>query len=89
MRSSNGIPIIFLACIRGQKWLVAVGYLFLAQDLRQGTAAPDETEDLRLRAAPLVEALALAQNDAINDGFSLARLYGAWHHLQSRLGRGA
>ncbi len=59
-----------------------IGYLFLARDLRPGTAAPDETEDLRLRTVPLVEALALAQNDAINDGFSLVGLYRAWHALQ-------
>lgn len=61
-----------------------VGHLFLAQSLSQGTAAPDETEDLQTKAVPLAEALDLAQTSNITQAFSLVGLYRAWHHLRAR-----
>ena len=62
-----------------------LGYLFLAEHLVEGDAQPDETEELRWRTVPLHEALRMAQQDDITDGFSLIGLYRAWHHLAGDL----
>jgi 8-oxo-dGTP pyrophosphatase MutT (NUDIX family) len=58
-----------------------IGFLYLAQDLQEGEAAPDETEELALRTVPLAEALRQAQASEIQQAFSLVGLYRAWHHL--------
>jgi 8-oxo-dGTP pyrophosphatase MutT (NUDIX family) len=62
-----------------------IGYLFLAEELTQGEAQPDETEAFTRRGVPLAEALRMAQRDEITDGFSLVGLYRAWHHLAEDL----
>ncbi|MGH2370755.1 MAG: NUDIX domain-containing protein [Chloroflexota bacterium] len=62
-----------------------VGYLYLAQDLEEREATPDETEDLAVKTLPLAEALAQAQASAILQGFSLVGLYRAWHYLRRDL----
>jgi 8-oxo-dGTP pyrophosphatase MutT (NUDIX family) len=66
-----------------------IGFLFLAQDLQQGEAAPDETEELALRTVPLAEALRQAQTSEIRQAFSLVGLYRAWHHLHPEQGSDA
>lgn len=48
--------------------------VYLARDLTQGTAAPEETEELVLRRLPLAEACAMAENGAITDSISVAAL---------------
>jgi 8-oxo-dGTP pyrophosphatase MutT (NUDIX family) len=63
-----------------------VGWLYLAEDLTQGAAQPDETEALSVRTVPLPEALALAQASGIVQAFSLVGLYRAWHYLYSEAG---
>jgi 8-oxo-dGTP pyrophosphatase MutT (NUDIX family) len=62
-----------------------IGHLFLAEELVEGEAQPDETEALTRRRVPLAEAMRMAQQDAITDGFSLIGLYRAWHHLAADL----
>ncbi|MFI5267225.1 MAG: NUDIX domain-containing protein [Chloroflexota bacterium] len=58
-----------------------VGYLYLAEGLEQGAAAPEPTEELSVKVVPLAEALALAQSSGIVQAFSLVGLYrAAWQH---------
>lgn len=47
---------------------------FLAWDLEQGPAAPDDTEQLRVRRLPFGEALAMALRGEITDAISVAAL---------------
>jgi 8-oxo-dGTP pyrophosphatase MutT (NUDIX family) len=61
-----------------------IGFLYLAEDLTAGPAAPDETEEIALRKVPLASALAMAQRSDIVQAFSLAGLYRAWHTWQNR-----
>lgn len=49
--------------------------LFLAWDLTEGSAAPDDTEELALRRLPLAEAIDLAMAGEITDAMSLAALF--------------
>ena len=58
-----------------------LGYLFLAQDLVEGEAMPDATEQLAVKTVPLAEALSMAQDSEIAQAFSLVGVYRAWHHL--------
>lgn len=51
-----------------------VAHLFLAWDLEEGLAAPDETEDLRIRRVPFSEALAMVMRGEITDAISVAAL---------------
>lgn len=46
--------------------------VFLATDLTHGTAAPDGTEDLRVRWAPFEQALAMTLDGRITDVLSVA-----------------
>jgi hypothetical protein len=62
-----------------------IGHLFLAEELTEGEAQPDETEALWWRTVPLIAALRMAQRDELTDGFSLVGLYRAWHHLAADL----
>jgi 8-oxo-dGTP pyrophosphatase MutT (NUDIX family) len=50
------------------------GYAFLAQDLTQGEAEPEETEDLRVWRLPLQEAVEMCMRGEITDSLSLAGL---------------
>ena len=47
---------------------------YLAWNLAQGTAAPEPTEQLRLRRLPLREAFALVRSGGIRDALSVAAL---------------
>jgi 8-oxo-dGTP pyrophosphatase MutT (NUDIX family) len=49
-------------------------YTFLARDLRQETARPEETEQLALRKLPLSEAIEMAVTGQIRDAFSVVSL---------------
>jgi len=51
-----------------------VGYIFLAEDLTQSEACPEETEELQLRRIPLRDAVELAMNNQITDSLSVAGL---------------
>lgn len=56
------------------------GVLFLATDLRQGAAAPEETEVLRRLTAPFSEVLTRATAGAITDALTVAAVLRA-HHM--------
>lgn len=49
-----------------------VGFIFLAEELHQGQADPEETEDLILKKVSLIEAVELVMNNQITDSISIA-----------------
>ena len=49
-------------------------YTFLARSLTQETAAPEETEELKVRTLPLEEAMEMAVDGTIKDAFSVVSL---------------
>ncbi len=51
-----------------------LGTIFLATDLREGEAAPDGTEDLRLRWVDFNEALTMIDDGQITDLLTIAAL---------------
>ena len=51
-----------------------VGYLYLAEDLEQHEAMPEETEDLKVRRLPLEEALEMIDKGEITDTLSVIGL---------------
>ncbi len=51
-----------------------VGKLYLAQDLTQGEAQPEGTEDLQIKKLPLAEACAMADRGEITDAMSVIGL---------------
>lgn len=51
-----------------------VAQLYLAWDLEDGIATPDETEDLRTRRVPFAQAYAMAMNGGITDAMAVAAL---------------
>lgn len=51
-----------------------VGYIFMAEDLEQVEANPEETEQLQVRRIPLTQAVELAMNNQITDSLSVAGL---------------
>lgn len=51
-----------------------LGVIFLAQELSQGEAELEETEDITVRRLPLAEAVAMAESGEITDAMSVAGL---------------
>lgn len=51
-----------------------VGFIFLAENLTQGEAEPEETEDLKIKKVTLKEAVELVMNNQITDSISIAGL---------------
>jgi 8-oxo-dGTP pyrophosphatase MutT (NUDIX family) len=49
-------------------------YLYIARDLTHGEAAPEETEQIRVRRLPLSEAVAMVQRREIRDAMSVIAL---------------
>jgi 8-oxo-dGTP pyrophosphatase MutT (NUDIX family) len=47
-------------------------YIYLAQDLEQDTAEPEETEDLQIKKVPFSEAFEMVMNGEITDSLSVA-----------------
>lgn len=62
-----------------------VGCAFLAEGLTFGQAAPDGTEELRVRRLPFAEAVGMALSGEITDSLSIVGLLRAKHYLD--LGR--
>ena len=60
------------------------GFVFLAEELSQGTVEPEETEDLRIWKLPLAEAVRMALDDRITDCISVAGLLKAEKVLAER-----
>jgi 8-oxo-dGTP pyrophosphatase MutT (NUDIX family) len=52
-----------------------VAYTFVATQLVQGEAMPEDTEELQLWKMPLEDAFEMAMNGAIKDAFSLVSLF--------------
>ncbi len=48
-----------------------VGYLFLAKDLKQLDASPEETEDITVRRIPLAQAVEMVESGEITDSLSM------------------
>jgi 8-oxo-dGTP pyrophosphatase MutT (NUDIX family) len=51
-----------------------VGFIFLAENLTQGDAEPEETEDLKIKKLTLKAAVELVMNNQITDSISIAGL---------------
>lgn len=51
------------------------GWIFLAEELSPGIAAPEPTEDLHVRKLPLPAAIQMAMDGKITDAISLAGLF--------------
>ncbi|MCP9764553.1 NUDIX domain-containing protein [Lacihabitans soyangensis] len=51
-----------------------VGFIFLAENLTQDEASPEETEDLKIKKVTLKEAVELVMNNQITDSISIAGL---------------
>jgi ADP-ribose pyrophosphatase len=49
-----------------------VGYLFIAEELEEGTASPEETEELEIRKVSLKDALEMVMENKITDSLSVA-----------------
>ena len=49
-----------------------VGFIFLAEELHEGQAEPEETEDLIIKKVSLKEAVDLVMNNQITDSISIA-----------------
>ena len=61
-----------------------VGYLYLAEDLTEGDAQPEEMEDLTIRKLPLDEAIAMVYRGEITDALSALALLRARDFLRER-----
>lgn len=59
------------------------GMVFLAQDLEQKTAEPEETEVLTLKKVPLKEAVDMIFRGEIHDALAVAGIFAAHHYLNS------
>ena len=59
-------------------------HLFLAEQLSEGQAAPDSTEEITVRRLPLADALAMVENGEILDALSVVALYRARDLLRGR-----
>lgn len=51
-----------------------VGYVYIAQELAEGDASPEETENIRIRTLPLSDALDMVLRGEITDAISCAAL---------------
>jgi 8-oxo-dGTP pyrophosphatase MutT (NUDIX family) len=52
-----------------------IGIVFLARDLKQGKAAPEETEQIAIKKIPFAEAVEMVENGKITDSMSVAAIY--------------
>lgn len=52
-----------------------LGIVFLARDLQQGQAEPEETEQLIVKKIPFSEAVVMVENGLITDSMSVAAIY--------------
>lgn len=50
-------------------------HVFLASELSQGAPAPEDTEELRVKALPLPEVMALIERGEITDSISVAAIF--------------
>ena len=57
--------------------------IFLAEELTEGVAAPEGTEELRVRRVPFARAVAMALTGEISDALAVIGLLRAQHYLAS------
>jgi 8-oxo-dGTP pyrophosphatase MutT (NUDIX family) len=50
-------------------------HVFLATELSQGAAAPEDTEELSVKALPLAEVMALIEQGVISDSITVAAMF--------------
>ncbi len=50
------------------------GFAYLAQDLSQGAASPEETEDITIKKLPFTEAVEMVMQGEITDALSIATI---------------
>ncbi|GHA71773.1 NUDIX domain-containing protein [Pontibacter akesuensis] len=60
------------------------GFVFLAQELKAGETAFEETEELHIKKVPFKEALRMAMNNEITDAISVAGILKAAFILQEQ-----
>ncbi len=60
------------------------GVIYLAEDLTEGQAAPEDTEDLALRRVPFAEAVAMVLRGELRDSLTVVGLLAAERHLRTR-----
>lgn len=61
-----------------------VGYVYLAEDLEQGTANPDSTEDLVIKKVPFREAWEMVMNEEIRDALAVISLMRVYFFLKKQ-----
>ncbi|MBN1406291.1 MAG: NUDIX hydrolase [Calditrichaceae bacterium] len=59
-----------------------IGYLYLAEELSQGEAQPDHTEDLQVRKLPFMEAWEMVLNAEIKDSLAVIGLMRVYNYLK-------
>lgn len=59
-----------------------IGYIYLAEELHQGQAEPDHTEDLKIRRLPFLEAWDLVLQGEIKDALAIIGLMRTYHFLR-------
>lgn len=59
-----------------------VAHLYLAEDLVQGIALPDHTEDLQIKKLSFLEAWQMVLDGEIKDGLAIVGLMRTFHYLQ-------
>ena len=65
----------------------AIYHLFLAEQLEEGQAAPDENELLERKLVPFAELFELVQSSQILDALTVVGVYRAWHQLEKSTDR--
>ena len=61
-----------------------IGYLYLAEDLQQGTAHPDHTEDLQIKRLPFLEAWEMVLRAEIKDSLAIIGLMRVYNLLKKQ-----
>jgi hypothetical protein len=59
-----------------------IGYVYLAEDLQQGQAEPDDTEDLVIKKLPFKEVWQMVLDAEIKDALAVIGLMRAYNYLK-------
>jgi 8-oxo-dGTP pyrophosphatase MutT (NUDIX family) len=59
-----------------------IGYLYLAEELSQGKAQPDHTEDLKIRKLPFLDVWEMVINAEIKDSLAVIGLMRVYNYLK-------
>jgi 8-oxo-dGTP pyrophosphatase MutT (NUDIX family) len=61
-----------------------IGYIYLAEELTQGEAKPDHTEDLQIKKLPFMQAWQMVLNNEIKDSLAIIGLLRVYNYLKAR-----